>query len=110
MVSRALITRKLTLDFLKKSKLLISSVSTPETWARHTEENIRRTLSEISQSDELLNSSNQLMAQTSNDMWNQWNQVNVSLENRVQEEQIAKNKIQAHLEKVYSMEENDPLP
>ncbi|CAF0721173.1 unnamed protein product [Adineta ricciae] len=77
-----------------------NTVSTPETWARHTEENIRRTLSEISQSDELLNSSNQLMAQTNNDMWNQWNQVNVSLENRVQEEQIAKNKIQAHLEKI----------
>jgi hypothetical protein len=33
-------------------------------------------------------------------MWSQWNHVNVSLENRVQEEQVAKNKIQAYLEKV----------
>jgi hypothetical protein len=72
----------------------------PETWTRYTEENIRRALSEISQSDELLNSSNQLMATSNNDMWSQWNHVNVSLENRVQEEQVAKNKIQAHLEKV----------
>ncbi len=72
----------------------------PETWTRYTEENIRRSLSEISQSDELLNNSNQLMAQTNNDMWSQWNHVNVSLENRVQEEYVAKNKIQAHLEKV----------
>lgn len=40
------------------------------------------------------------MATANNDMWSQWNQVNVSLENRVQEEQVAKNKIQAHLEKV----------
>jgi len=33
-------------------------------------------------------------------MWSQWNHVNISLENRVQEEQVAKNKIQTHLEKV----------
>lgn len=72
----------------------------PETWTRYTEENIRRALSEIAQSDELLNSGNQLMATANNDMWSQWNQVNVSLENRVQEEQVAKNKTQAHLEKV----------
>jgi tektin-3 len=80
--------------------LSISRVSVPETWTRYTEENIRRGLSEISQSDELLNSSNQLMAQTNNDMWSQWNHTNISLENRVQEEQNAKNKTQAHLEKV----------
>lgn len=54
----------------------------------------------MSQSDELLNAANQLMAQSNNDMWSQWNHVNVSLENRVQESQVAKNKIQAHLEKV----------
>ncbi len=40
------------------------------------------------------------MAQTNNDMWSQWNHTNISLENRVQEEQNAKNKTQAHLEKV----------
>jgi len=76
------------------------SVSVPETWTRYTEENIRRALSEMSQSDELLNISNQLMATSNNDMWSQWNHVNISLENRVQEEQVAKNKIQSHLEKV----------
>ena len=57
----------------------------------------------MSQSDELLNSSNQLMATSNNDMWTQWNQVNVSLENRVQEEQVTKNKTQAHLEKVFDL-------
>ena len=40
------------------------------------------------------------MAQSNNDMWSQWNHVNISLENRVQEGQVAKNKIQSHLEKV----------
>lgn len=82
------------------SLFLSFSVSVPETWTRFTEENIRRALSEMSQSDELLNQSNQLMATTNNDMWSQWNHVNVSLENRVQEEHVAKNKIQSHLEKV----------
>ena len=76
------------------------SVSVPESWARFTEGNIRRALSEISQSDELLNASNQLMAASNSDMWSQWNYVNISLENRVQEGQVAKNKIQSHLEKV----------
>jgi hypothetical protein len=80
--------------------LFLNSVSVPETWTRYTEENIRRTLSEISQSDELLNISNQIMSTSNNDMWSQWNHVNISLENRVQEEQVAKNKIQTHLEKV----------
>ena len=93
--------RKGSSEFLSKhSMLFCARVSVPETWTRYTEENIRRALSEISQSDELLNSSNQLMSTSNNDMWSQWNHVNVSLENRVQEEQVAKNKIQAHLEKV----------
>ncbi|CAF4696579.1 unnamed protein product, partial [Rotaria sp. Silwood2] len=75
-------------------------ISVPESWARYTKENIRRSLSQIGQSDELLNASNQLMATTYNDIWSQWNHVNISLENRLQEEQLAKNKIQAHLEKI----------
>ncbi len=79
---------------------MFDSVSVPETWTRYTEENIRRALSEISQSDELINVSNQVMATSNNDMWSQWNHVNISLGNRVEEEQVAKNQIQGHLEKV----------
>jgi predicted nucleotidyltransferase len=93
--------RLIQVDMLNNLNVLFCSVSVPESWARYTEENIRRALSELSQSDELLNVSNQVMATSNNDMWSQWNHVNVSLENRVQEEQVAKNKIQAHLEKVY---------
>lgn len=94
--------RKRVIEVIGKENyvFLIFRVSVPESWTRYTEENIRRALSEISQSDELLNTSNQLMATSNNDMWSQWNHVNISLENRVQEEQVAKNKIQAHLEKV----------
>ncbi|CAF4857936.1 unnamed protein product [Rotaria sp. Silwood1] len=88
------------INFYEGIETVDNTVSVPESWTRYTEENIRRALSEISQSDELLNASNQLMAQSNNDMWSQWNHVNVSLENRVQEGQVAKNKIQAHLEKI----------
>lgn len=88
------------LNLINSSLYFYFSLSVPETWTRYTEENIRRALSEIAQSDELLNAGNQLMAQSNNDMWSQWNHVNISLENRVQEGQVAKNKIQAHLEKV----------
>ena len=99
-VSKLLIIRTLILPPFIRSSLSFFRVSVPETWTRYTEENIRRAASEMSQSDELLNSSNQLMAQSNNDMWSQWNHTNISLENRVQEEQNAKNKTQAHLEKV----------
>ncbi|CAF3973728.1 unnamed protein product, partial [Rotaria magnacalcarata] len=75
-------------------------VSVPESWAQYTKENIYRALNEISQSDELLNASKQLMTTIYHDMWSQWNHTNISLENRVQEEQAAKNEIQAHLEKI----------
>ncbi|CAF4400012.1 unnamed protein product, partial [Rotaria sordida] len=73
--------------------------SIPESWVQYTEENIHRALIEISKSNELLNASNQLIVTTDNHIWSQWNHVNISLENRITEEQIAKNKIQIHLEK-----------
>ncbi|CAF5183325.1 unnamed protein product [Rotaria magnacalcarata] len=88
------------INFYQGIETVDNTFSVPETWTRYTEENIRRALSEMSQSDELMNAGNQLMSATNSDMWSQWNHVNVSLENRVQEEHVAKNKIQSHLEKV----------
>ncbi|CAF1934585.1 unnamed protein product [Rotaria magnacalcarata] len=88
------------INFYQGIETVDNTFSVPETWTRYTEENIRRALSEMSQSDELMNAGNQLMSATNSDMWSQWNHVNVSLENRVQEEHVAKNKIQSHLEKI----------
>ena len=82
------------------SNSLVGRVSTPESWTRFTEENIRRALSEMTQSDELITASQQLLAASNNDMWTQWNHVNLSLENRVEEEYMAKNQIHDHLDKV----------
>ncbi|CAF4967800.1 unnamed protein product, partial [Rotaria sp. Silwood1] len=88
------------INFYESIENVDNTVSVPESWARYTQENIRRSLNQIGQSDELLNASNQLVATIYNDIWSQWNHVNISLENRLQEEQLAKNKIQAHLEKI----------
>ncbi|CAF3862670.1 unnamed protein product [Rotaria sp. Silwood2] len=88
------------INFYEGIENVDNTASIPESWARFTEENIRRALSEISPSNELLNATDQLIATINNDMWSQWNHVNMSLENRVQEERAAKNNIQAHLEKI----------
>ncbi|CAF1417364.1 unnamed protein product [Rotaria sordida] len=98
------------INFYKDIKIVDNTASIPESWVQYTEENIHRALIEISKSNELLNASNQLIVTTDNHIWSQWNHVNISLENRIKEEQIAKNKIQIHLEKVlqeiFNVEQN----
>ncbi|CAF1327861.1 unnamed protein product [Rotaria magnacalcarata] len=93
-------TKSRGINFYEDIEFVDNTVSVPESWAQYTKENIYRALNEISQSDELLNASKQLMTTIYHDMWSQWNHTNISLENRVQEEQAAKNEIQAHLEKI----------
>ena len=80
------------------------SVSTPESWSRFTEENIKRSASERIQSDEYMNAADNLVKETSNDIWNQWNGVNSAFEQRVYESNEAKEKIQNHLNAVNNFE------
>jgi tektin-3 len=75
-------------------------VSTPESWARFTEDNIRRSASERAQSDEYLNAADNLLKETATDMWNQYNTVNQAFEQRIHETNEAKDKIQNHLSAV----------
>ncbi|CAF2386666.1 unnamed protein product [Rotaria sp. Silwood2] len=88
------------IKFYEGIEYVDNTISVPESWTRYTQENIRRAVAGISQSDELLSATNQLMATIYDDIWSQWNHVNTSLENRLQEEKVAKNKIQSHLEKI----------
>ena len=74
-----------------------NTVSTPDVWARFTEDNIRRSNTERAQSDEAMNTADNLMKETSADMWNQFNTVNEAFEQRVHETAHAKDKIQNHL-------------
>ncbi len=76
------------------------SVASPDSWAKFTEDNIRRSASERAQSDEYLNMADNLLKETASDMWNQYNTVNESFEQRLHETNEAKDKIQNHLSAV----------
>lgn len=84
---------------------LCCSVSTPESWAKFTEDNIRRAASERAQSDEYMNMADNVLKETAQDMWNQFNAVNEAFEQRIHETNEARNKIQTHLSAV-----NETLP
>ena len=79
------------------------SVATPDSWMKFTEDNIRRSASERVQSDEYLNMADNLLKETATDMWNQYNTVNESFEQRIHETNVAKDKIQNHLSAVISI-------
>lgn len=77
-----------------------NTVTTPESWTRFTEDNIKRSVSERTQSDEFINIADNLLKETSADIWNQFNTVNEAFEQRVHETNDAKDKIQNHLSAV----------
>ncbi|CAG5132056.1 unnamed protein product [Candidula unifasciata] len=77
-----------------------NSVSVPETWAKYTSNNIRRSQSERAASKNLKNELDAIVNECNNEMWQEWNAVNVALNQRIQETTDARNKIQTHLSKV----------
>ncbi|CAJ0926700.1 unnamed protein product [Ranitomeya imitator] len=86
---------------LKHPKLLvgIESISVPDTWAKFSDDNILRSQSERVASAKLREDVESLLNATSNEMWNQFNLVNVSFTNRISDTADAKNKLQSHLAK-----------
>ncbi|XP_051851554.1 tektin-3 isoform X1 [Antechinus flavipes] len=76
-----------------------AAISVPESWAKFTDDNILHSHSERAASSKLRNDIENLMVVTANEMWNQFNAVNVALTNRIAETGDAKNKIQGHLAK-----------
>lgn len=80
--------------------MITKSVSSPETWARFTEDNIRRSASERAQSDDYMNMADNILKESAQDMWNQFNTVNEAFEQRIHETNEARNKIQTHLSAV----------
>jgi tektin-3 len=75
-------------------------VSVPETWARFSNDNVQRSQSERAASKNMRNEIESVLNQCANEMWNQWNSVNVALNNRIQDTTDARNKLQTHLSKV----------
>lgn len=84
---------------------LLSSprLSLPESWSKFTDDNILHAQSERAASHKLRDEIEILMSTTSNEMWNQFNSVNVSFSNRISETADAKNSLQTHLAKVLSL-------
>ncbi|XP_025067440.1 tektin-3 [Alligator sinensis] len=76
-----------------------ATISVPESWAKFTDDNILRSQSERTASSKLRDDIENLLVVTANEMWNQFNKVNVAFTNRIAETADAKNKIQAHLAK-----------
>ncbi|XP_041830673.1 tektin-3 [Melanotaenia boesemani] len=75
------------------------AVSLPDSWSKFTDDNILQSQSERAASHKLRDEIEILLNTTSNEMWNQFNNVNVAFTNRLAETVDAKNSLQGHLAK-----------
>ncbi|XP_039895062.1 tektin-3 [Simochromis diagramma] len=75
------------------------SISLPDSWSKFTDDNILHSQSERAASHKLRDEIEILLNATSNEMWNQFNNVNVAFTNRISETGDAKNSLQTHLAK-----------
>eukprot|EP00064_Thunnus_orientalis_P016494 superscaffoldBa00003284_g16560 len=75
------------------------SLSLPDSWSKFTDDNILHSQSERASSHKLRDEIEILLSTTSNEMWNQFNNVNVAFTNRISEIADAKNSLQTHLAK-----------
>lgn len=90
-------------DLAKSSprmSLFSFSLSVPDSWSKFTDDNILRSQSERAASHKLRDEIEILLNTTSNEMWNQFNNVNVAFTSRISETADAKNNLQTHLAKV----------
>ncbi|KFW61402.1 Tektin-3 [Pygoscelis adeliae] len=76
-----------------------ATISVPESWAKFTDDNILCSQSERAASAKLRDNIENLLVVTANEMWRQFNGVNVAFTNRIAETADAKSKIQTHLAK-----------
>ncbi|NXD84753.1 TEKT3 protein, partial [Halcyon senegalensis] len=76
-----------------------ATITVPESWAKFTDDNILLSQSERAASAKLRDSIENLLVLTANEMWRQFNRVNVAFTNRIAETADAKSKIQTHLAK-----------
>uniref|UniRef100_A0A3B4XGY2 Tektin n=1 Tax=Seriola lalandi dorsalis TaxID=1841481 RepID=A0A3B4XGY2_SERLL len=77
----------------------LDPLSLPDSWSKFTDDNILHSQSERTSSHKLRDEIEILLNTTSNEMWNQFNNVNVAFTNRVSETADAKNSLQTHLAK-----------
>lgn len=78
---------------------LARSVSVPESWASFSNANVQRSQAERAASRQLRDELDALLARTHDDIWREWNAVNVAFTQRIAEQQDAKFKTETHLQK-----------
>ena len=78
----------------------LRSITVPYSWVKFTQENIARSQREREMSERLRGEIDALLRACANEMWSQFNSVNNSFNARIQETTDAKNKLQAHLQRV----------
>ncbi|CAG5123641.1 unnamed protein product [Candidula unifasciata] len=77
-----------------------NTITIPESWARYTQENIARSQKERANSERIRGEIDCALRQCANEMWNNFNAVNNAFNLRIRETTDARNKLQAHLQKV----------
>ncbi|ESN91809.1 hypothetical protein HELRODRAFT_70335 [Helobdella robusta] len=77
-----------------------NSQSVPETWAKYTDDNIKRSMQERKASRELRNKVEEMLTITAERLVTAWNNVNSAFSDHIEELEKAKYKIQAHLSKI----------
>ncbi|NWR77659.1 TEKT3 protein, partial [Centropus unirufus] len=87
------------INFYRGVERIDATISVQESWARFTDSNILRSQNERAASATLRNDIKDLLLVTANEMWSQFNEVNVAFTNRIAETTEAKNKIENHLAK-----------
>ncbi|XP_061233117.1 tektin-3 [Neopsephotus bourkii] len=76
-----------------------ATITVPETWAKFTDTNIIRSQNDRAASAKVRDTIEILLAVTADEMWSQFNTVNIAFTNRISETADAKSKIQTHLAK-----------
>ncbi|XP_072523687.1 tektin-3 [Salminus brasiliensis] len=87
------------ISYYRGIERLDPSLSLPDSWSKFTDDNILLSQSERAASHKLRDEIEVLLNATSNEMWNQFNSVNVAFTNRISEMAEAKNSLQTHLAK-----------
>ncbi|XP_060220999.1 tektin-3 [Meriones unguiculatus] len=88
------------ISYFRGAENVDATVSVPESWAKFTDDNILRSQSERAASAQLREDTENLLVVIANEMWNQFNKVNLAFTNRITESIDTKNKIHVHLSKI----------
>lgn len=90
-----------------------NTVSVPGSWAKFSQQNVMRSNGERASSETLRSGIKSTLQNTANNMWSQYNNVNVAFNSRISEVTDAKNKLQKHrqevMDNIFQQERNNAM-